>query len=92
MAQVWRKSPQTVKISLGRNNVNPDKPNKHGETPLWWAVLNGHKGAVTLLLGEEDINPGKPNIHGRTPLSPSGGGSGRREQGAIHGELIQMTY
>ena len=53
---------------LGRDDVNPDKPDEAGRTPLWWASHNGCEGVVKLLLGRDDINPDKPDERGQTPL------------------------
>jgi len=58
-----------VKLLLGREDVNPDRPDNRGRTPLSWAAGNGHGGVVKLLLGREDVNPDRPHIYGQTPLS-----------------------
>ena len=39
-----------------------------GNTPLAWAVGNGHEAIVKLLLGQDDIAPNKLDKEGRTPL------------------------
>ena len=39
-----------------------------GNTPLIWAVRNGHEGVVRILLGQDDVNPGKPALFEKTPL------------------------
>ena len=39
-----------------------------GNTPLHWAALNGHEGAVKILLGRDGIDPDKPDNSGRIPL------------------------
>ena len=57
-----------MKILLGRNEVNPDKPDKYGQTPLNWAAFHGHEEVIKILLGRGDVNPDKPNVSGRTPL------------------------
>jgi len=57
-----------VKILLGGDDINPDKPNNEGETPLLWAALYGHEGVVKILLGRGDVNPDKPGCVGETPL------------------------
>jgi len=57
-----------VKILLGRDDVNPGKPDIYGETPLWRAAHNGHEGVVKILLGRDDVNPDEPNHNGATPL------------------------
>jgi len=40
-----------------------------GRTPLAWATLNGHGGAMKILLRQEKINPHMVDKGGRTPLS-----------------------
>ena len=47
-----------VKLLLGRGDVSPNKPNKGGQTPLWWAY-RGHEGVVKILLGRVDVDPDK---------------------------------
>ena len=58
-----------VKILLGQEEVNPDKPDNHGRTPLSRAAEGGHEGVVKILLRREEVNPDKPDNEGRTPLS-----------------------
>jgi len=57
-----------VKVLLGRDNVNPDKPDDRGRTPLHHASKRGHEGVVKILLERDDVNPNKPDKSGRTPL------------------------
>jgi ankyrin repeat protein len=57
-----------VKILLGRDDVNPDKPDGYGWTPLGYAVRNGDEGVVKKLLGRNDVNPDKPDRYGWTPI------------------------
>ena len=58
-----------MKILLGREEVNPDKPDNKGRTPLSFAAKWGREGVVKILLGREEVNPDKPDNNGRTPLS-----------------------
>ena len=39
-----------------------------GNTPLFWAAWNGHKGVVKILLGRDDVDPNKSVKCGQTPL------------------------
>ena len=57
-----------VKTLLGREGINPDKPDNDGRTPLLKAAWNGHEGVVKMLLGREEVNPDKPDSMGQTPL------------------------
>jgi len=57
-----------VKILLGRDDVNPDKPDNDGRTPLWRAAYCGHEGVVKILLRRDGIKPDKPDNVSRTPL------------------------
>ena len=56
-----------VRILLGRHNVNPDKADNGGRTPLMCAAWNGHEEVVTTLLGRDDANLDKPNNDDHTP-------------------------
>jgi len=38
-----------VKILLGRDDVNPNKPNYTGRIPLTQAIQKGHEGVIALL-------------------------------------------
>jgi len=62
---------EVVKVLLGRGEVDPDKPDNDGRTPLSIAVMN--EGVVKILLGREEVNPDKPDNGGRTPLSHAAG-------------------
>jgi len=57
-----------VKLLLARNDVDPDKPDNGGRTPLWGASSNGHVGVVRLLLARGDVDPNKSGMGGETPL------------------------
>jgi len=57
-----------VKILLGRDDIDPNKPGKDDQTPLLRAARNGHERVVKRLLGRNDIDPNKPDEYGRTPL------------------------
>ena len=46
-----------MKILLEQDDIDADKPSESGETPLWWAALNGHEGVVEMILGRDDVNP-----------------------------------
>ena len=35
---------EVVRVLLGRDDIDPDKPGQGGETPLLWAACNGHEG------------------------------------------------
>lgn len=41
------------------DNVDPDKPDGEGQTPLWWATSKAHEGVVKMLLRRNDVNPAK---------------------------------
>jgi len=58
-----------VKILLGREEVDPDKPDDFGETSLSHAAWFGREGVVRILLMREEVNPGWPSNDGQTPLS-----------------------
>jgi len=48
---------QMVRMLLGLDGVNPDKPDNYGGTQLCWATSNGHKGVVEILLGRAWSTP-----------------------------------
>ena len=58
-----------VQLLLRRNDVNPDKPDNGGRTPLSWAAEGGHSGIVEMLLGAHDVTPDTMDNGGRTPLA-----------------------
>jgi len=58
-----------VKILLDQEEVNPDKPDNSGHTPLQSAAWGGHEGVVKILLGREEVNPHNVDCDGGTPLS-----------------------
>jgi len=60
---------EVVKILLGQEAIDPDKPGNGRRTPLWRAACGGHEKVVKLLLMHKDVNPNKPDMRGRTPLS-----------------------
>jgi ankyrin repeat protein len=53
---------------LERDDVNPDKPDNYGQTPLSIAASDKREGAVKILLGRNDVNPDKLDNKGQTPL------------------------
>ena len=48
-----------VKILLGQEEVNPEKPDNDRRTPLSHAVKGGRLEVVELLLGREEASPDK---------------------------------
>ena len=48
---------EVVKLLLGREEVDPSKPEAYGKTPLSLAADAGHEGVVKILLGREEVNP-----------------------------------
>ena len=65
-----------VKQFLDREDVNPDKPDNEGRTPLSWAASQGHEHVVKLLLCLEGVDPETTNIQGHpSPTPPSVGTS-----------------
>lgn len=56
-----------VKLFLGPKDVNPNRPDTDGQTPISQAAMSGQEGAVELLPGQ--INPDLRDNFGRTPIS-----------------------
>jgi len=64
---------EVVKIPLGREDVNSDKPDNCSRTPLSLTAWCGPKQVVIILLMREEVNPNKPdNVH-QTPLYHTSG-------------------
>jgi len=47
-----------VKTLLGRGDVNPNKPDMFGQTPLFCATSRGHARVVALLLSRASAASG----------------------------------
>ena len=50
-----------VKLLLKRGEVNIDKLEQRGRTPLSHAAEGGYEGVVKLLLAREEVNPDEPD-------------------------------
>ena len=50
------------------DGFEPDVKDKDGKTPLFWAVIEGHKDIVKLLMTREDVDPNVRDRKGETPL------------------------
>jgi len=72
-----------VKILLERDEVNPDKPDNDGRTPLLYAAGNGYAEVVEILLGRDDVDPSKPDEYGQTPPAFAGGQVGLQIAGRL---------
>ena len=57
-----------VKLLLGQEDVDPNRPDKYDQTPLWCAAAQGHEGVVKLLLGRKDVDPNRSDEGDKTPL------------------------
>jgi len=64
----WARESGKNTIVLGRDDINSDKPNNDGKTPLCCAAICGHEGVVKILLRRDDVNPEKSDNDGQTPL------------------------
>ena len=54
----------SVRLLPARDDVNPDKPDNYGRTPLWVASDKGHE-VMRLLLARDDVNPDRLDDYGR---------------------------
>ena len=55
-----------MRLLLARDDVNPDKREDYGTTPLQRASINGHEEVVRLLLARGAVNhPGNDGITSR---------------------------
>jgi len=57
-----------ARLLLERSDVNPDRADKTGRTPLSWAASYGREEVVEMLLERSDVNPGAPDRSGQTPF------------------------
>ena len=58
-----------VELLLKRNDVQTDREEDDGYTPLWWAARKGHKVVARLLLEREDVHVNtQATSAGTTPL------------------------
>ena len=67
----------------GREEVDSDRPDDWGRTPLSYATSFRQASVMKILLGREEANPDRPDNHGRTPLwyaAEIGFGSDRIEE------------
>jgi len=64
----WLGAVQAMSLPSDTKYVNPNRPDKGGQTPLSWAARNRHDGVVKLLLERGDVKPNRPDRGGRTPL------------------------
>ena len=88
-----------LKTLLAREEVNPNKPDNTGRTPLSHAAGNENEYVVKLLLGQE-INLDQPDNKGRTPLSHAAGGDVRKwwkynsgkERSTLRSQITVVEY
>jgi len=78
---------EIVRILLGRNDLDPDRADKRGRTPLSWAAEYGHEESVRMLLERDDVNPHNVDKSGQTPLS----WAAKNGHGKIVGMLSQRN-
>ncbi len=62
-----------VKILLDTRKVDVNSKDSDGQTPLWWAALNGQDGVVKVLLDTGKVDVDSKANDGRTPLSRAAG-------------------
>jgi len=60
--------PQIIEALLRHPLIMVNKPDKHGMTPLGFAVKERNLGAVILLLEDPRVDPNIPDDRNRTPL------------------------
>ena len=54
---------EVVNILLERGDVNPDKSDIDGQTPLL-SASKGYEGVVKILLGRDGVDPDKSDVDG----------------------------
>ena len=65
---LWGKIPQVMNMVRGWRHINPNRPDKYDQTPIFLAATEGHEGVVQLLLGRKDIKADAADGYGYTPL------------------------
>ena len=58
-----------MRIPLAWAEINPDKSDNVGATPLSLAAAGGYEEVVKLLPEEDEVNPDKMNHYGKTLLA-----------------------
>lgn len=53
---------------LAAPGIDVNAADEHGQTPLWWAVSEGHEAVVRQLLAAPGIDVNAADKNGRTPL------------------------
>jgi ankyrin repeat protein len=51
-----------------RKAIDANAVDEYGQTPLWWAVKNGHETIVKLLLANDKVDANAIDEYGETPL------------------------
>ncbi|KAH9203322.1 hypothetical protein DL95DRAFT_234638, partial [Leptodontidium sp. 2 PMI_412] len=49
MLATWKGHERVVRLLLSKDNVDPNRRDKHGKTPLWRAISLGKRAIVQLL-------------------------------------------
>ncbi|PUU73922.1 ankyrin repeat-containing domain protein, partial [Tuber borchii] len=63
-----REGVRAAKMLLELGDVDPNKSDNGGQTPLYCAAHDWNEREVKWLLRHDDINPDKPGSQGQTPL------------------------
>ena len=59
---IWaaqRGNQEVVRLLLAQDDVNPDKLDNDGQTPLWWASYRGYEGVARYSHGTMSTPTGK---------------------------------
>ena len=57
-----------MKVLLTAKDINVNRADEYGYTPLFIASLQGNANTVKVLLAAKDINVNQSNMFGKTPL------------------------
>ena len=80
-----------MKLLLARNDVNADRPDGYGRTPLWSASSEGREGVVKLLLARDDVDLNKPDNYDWTPLMIASFSRHRHIVALLQSEAISIS-
>ncbi|KAH8732700.1 hypothetical protein GQ44DRAFT_601972, partial [Phaeosphaeriaceae sp. PMI808] len=62
----YKRIVSSILEDTGKVDIN--SKNQYGQTPLWWAALNGHEAVVKMLLSTSKVDIDSKNQDGQTPL------------------------
>ncbi|PTB35242.1 hypothetical protein M441DRAFT_119294, partial [Trichoderma asperellum CBS 433.97] len=53
---------------LGKEGIDLNAKDRHGQTPLWWAAANGNKAIIQLISNQTGVDINAKNSFSQAPL------------------------